>query len=173
MPPTQSSLNRSLPPPPPLPLALRPSPPKDSFSFSQKNGSSSSDFFLSFFHSPFPDGRIAPPEVMPIVDLFPSRKLVLPHPTQDWHLAQLGCAQHPEPKVTSWVSVFNTGFVHELCTGGGGTGEGGGGISREFPSGEHLKSDRAGAASIHPSIAVGRTTKPVGAGGRGRQCSGL
>ena len=52
-------------------------------------------------------------------------------------------------------------------------GTGGGRISREFPSGEHLKSDRAGAASIHPSIAVGRTTKPVGAGGRGRQCSGL
>lgn len=131
-------------------------------------------FFSLFFTLPFlMEELLLLKSCTPIVDLFPSRKLVLPHPTQDWHLAQLGCAQHPEPKVPSWFSVFNTVFVHELCTGGGGTGEGGGGISREFPSGEHLKSDRAGAASIHPSIAVGRTTKPVGAGGRGRQCSGL
>lgn len=128
-----------------------PLPQRLVFLSSKKHGSSSSDFFtLPFLLSVIQ--LLVLKSCMPIVDLFPCRKLVLPHPTQDWHLAQLGCAQHPEPKVPSWFSVFNTVFVH----GPRPAGDGGGRISREFPSGEQVKSDRAGAASIHPSRSGGQ-----------------
>ena len=141
-------------------------PPKDLFSFSQKNGSSSSDFFL-IFHSPFPDGRI---EVMHATQLTSFR-------VENWscHIPprigispNSGVPSTPRPRCHLGFRS-STPFSYTNCVlGWGGRGTGGGGISREFPSGEHLKSDRAGAASIHPSIAVGRTTEPVGAGGRGR-----
>ena len=128
---------------------------------SKKHGSSSSDFFtLPFLLSVIQ--LLVLKSCMPIVDLFPSRKLVLPHPTQDWHLAQLGCAQHPEPKVPSWFSVFNTVFVHELCTGGGGRGRGGRNFAR-VPL-RRASEVRPSGRSQHPSIHRGREDNGTGRG---------
>ena len=120
-------------------------------------------FFSLFFTLPFlMEELLLLKSCTPIVDLFPSRKLVLPHPTQDWHLAQLGCAQHPEPKVPSWFSVFNTVFVHELCTGGGGRGRGGRNFAR-VPL-RRAPEVRPSGRGQHPSIHRGREDNETGRG---------